>query len=559
MLTVVLSTGVLLGMARALGECARRLNQPAVVGEVLAGILLGPSLLGKIAPAWMNSLFPQQGAACFVLQGLSGLGAVMFLLTAGLELNLSSVLRQSRTAIGVSAAGIVVPFGLGVVLAGFAPAALGCEPGADPRMFALFFGIALSVSALPMIARTLMDLDLYRTDFGVIVIASAVASDLVGWIAFAALLAMMGVGHASVGVGWTLTLTLLFVVGVLTVGRAWIHRALPWIQAHTSWPSGVMGFALCLTLLGAAATEWIGIHAIFGAFLIGVAIGDSRHLREQTRATIDRFVGSFFAPLFFAGIGLRTDFVTHFDPGLTALVLIVACAGKVLGCSTGGRWSGLSRREAWAIGIALNARGAMEIILGVLALQHGLIGERLFVSLVFMALATAIISGPLVQKVMGTRKPHRFVDFLATKAFVPKLRASTARDAIRELSEAIAAAIGRPPQPIDAAVWARESIMSTGLEHGIAIPHARLDDLPTPLIAVGLSPSGIDFNAQDGEPARIIFLILTPRRDNGVQVQILADIARTFRDARIRDRILTVTSATELVALVRIEGAAAHR
>jgi Kef-type K+ transport system membrane component KefB len=181
-------------------------------------------------------------------------------------------------------------------------------------------------------------LNLYRSDLGMLVIASAVVNDLMGWIVFAVILGLLGGGSVGSSVTFTIVATLIFVGFLLTAGRWLIHRVLPWIQAHTGWPGGVLSFALAIAFGCAAFTEWIGVHAVFGAFLAGVAIGDSSHLREQTRTILHQFVSFLFAPLFFASVGLRLNFVEHFDPLLTACVVLVAFAGKVLGC--GGRLGG---------------------------------------------------------------------------------------------------------------------------------------------------------------------------------------------------------------------------
>jgi mannitol/fructose-specific phosphotransferase system IIA component (Ntr-type) len=411
---------------------------------------------------------------------------------------------------------------------------------------------ALSISALPVIAKTLMDLNLYRSDLGMLVVAAAVFNDLVGWIIFAVILGMLGTGPLhTLSIGQTIALTLLFALFMLTVARWLINRVLPWIHAHASWPGGVLGFALALALVSAAFTEWIGIHAIFGAFLAGVALGDSRHLRERTRATIEQFVSFIFAPLFFAGIGLKVNFVTQFDLVLVLTVLIIATLGKVLGCGLAGRFSGLARREAMALGFGMNARGAMEIILGLLALKYGLIGERLFVALVVMALVTSLISGPLLQQVLRLKKPRRFSDFLSARAFVNHLKARSRAEVIAELATAAAGVAGLNAAEVIDGVMIREEIMATGIGHGLAVPHARLRGLERPVVAVGLSAAGIDFDAPDGRPAQLIFLLLTPIHDDGAHLELLADIATVFKGEEIRNRVGQIASFTEFLALVR--------
>lgn len=540
-------------MARICGEIARRMNQPSVVGELLAGVILGPTVLGSFFPDLTGRIFPSDGPVAVVLNGFVTVAIALFLLVAGMEVDLSTIWRQGKTAISVGVGGMLMPFGFGFLVAGVAPLALGCEPDADRVAFTLFFATALSISALPVIAKTLMDLNIYRSDLGMIVVAAAVFNDLIGWLCFAFILGMMSAGgndHAW-GLGGVTIATLAFAAFVLTIGRWFIHRLLPWIQAHTSWPGGVLGFALSLGLFGAAFTEWIGVHAIFGAFLVGVAIGDSSHLREQTRAIIHQFISFIFAPLFFASIGLSVNFLTHFDLSITLLVLLIACIGKVIGAWLGAAVGGVRGREAWAIGFAMNARGAMEIILGLLALQNGVIRERTFVALVIMAIATSLLGGPAIRWCLRLRRPRRLDQFISAKSFVHKMKSVTRREAIRELSRGTAVAAGLDESSVDAAVWDREMQGATGIGQRIAVPHARLEGLKGPVIGVGLSTNGVDFDAPDGDPARIIFLLLTPRQDDGAQIEILADIARKFGDENTRAKALQVGGFTEFLALLR--------
>jgi mannitol/fructose-specific phosphotransferase system IIA component (Ntr-type) len=284
-----------------------------------------------------------------------------------------------------------------------------------------------------------------------------------------------------------------------------------------------------------------------------VAIGDSSHLREQTREVIHQFISFIFAPLFFASIGLKVNFVTHFDGLLILTVCLIACVGKVLGGTLGARYSGMNPREAWAVGFAMNARGAMEIILGLVALQYGVIHERLFVALVIMALFTSMLSGPMMQRILGRRKSRQITDYLTARAFLNPLHAHSRQEAITALAQSIRPIPDLSADTIIAAVLEREYLMPTGLGHGVAVPHARIDGLPVPVVAVGLSRGGIDFDAVDGKPAQIIFLLLTPLDDDGAQLEILADITGIFKDADVPERALEVNSYTEFLALLKSE------
>ena len=553
---LLLDIAILLGAARLLGELARRMHQPAVLGEILAGIILGPTVLGALWPGAFATLFAA-GNVSVALGALTTLGISLFLLVAGLEVDLSTIWRQGRSALAVAIAGMGVPFALGLPLALALPVWLGIGPQVSPAIFALFIATALSISALPVIAKILLDLNLYRSDLGMVIIAAAIFNDVLGWIIFAFLLGMMGHGAGGFGIVSTVLLTVGFVVGMLTIGRWLLDWVLPSVQAHLSWPGGMIGMTLVAALFCAAFTEWIGIHAIFGAFIFGVALGDSRHLREQTRATLDDFISFFFAPLFFATIGLRVDFAANFDLTLAIIVTVIATAGKVLGCGLAARWSGFAKPEAWAIGVGMNARGAMEIILGLIALEAGVITERLFVALVVMAIVTSVFSGTFIQRLLRSRKKVSLTQFLSAGRFRPRLEGD--RDsAIIQLVQAACAGTAANADIANLRVLAREQLMSSALGGGIAVPHARIEQLAAPLLAVGLAPQGIGFNARDGKPVKLVCLVLTPANDHQVHLDVLADIARHFGEERIVEKAAQARNYTEFIALLKSEGPSAR-
>ncbi len=547
-----LSLGILLGVARVFGELAQRLRQPAVVGELLAGVLLGPTVLGAFAPAFFDHLFPAQGPNAIALNAITTLAVVLFLLVAGMEVDLSTIWTQGRLALKIGVGSMVLPFVLGFAAAWFIPHALGRHLEADHFVFAMFFATALSITALPVIAKTLMDMDLYRSDMGMVVVSAAILNDLVGWVVFAVILGMMGPasGHEN-HIVFTISMTLAFTGVMLTLGRWVLHRTLPFLQAYTKSPNDVLGFALILAMLAAAFTEWIGIHAIFGSFLVGVALGDSSHLRERTRVTIHQFISTIFAPLFFASIGLRVNFLTHFDASLVLTVLLIACACKLMGGTLGARWGGMPRREAWAVGFAMNSRGAMEIILGLLALEAGIIRQRLFVALVFMAIVTSAISGPVMRIILRPERKRRLHEFLTSKLFLRELQAATPSEAIHKMTAAACESAGLARGPVEAAVLDREQSLATGIGNGVALPHARIGGLTGTLLVVAVSDGGIDFDAPDGQLAHVIFLALTPSNDSAAQLAVASEVARLFRDGRLFERVLETRSFTDFLALIR--------
>lgn len=548
-----LALGVLLLTARLLGELARRLNTPAVLGELLAGVLLGPSVLGAVSPDLFAALFPATPGFTTGLGAVTTLGITLFLMVAGIEVDLSAILRQGKASFVISIFGMVIPFAIGFGSAMLFPTLFVRETTTDPLLVALFMGTALSITALPVIAKILIDLNMFRSDLGMILIAVAVINDIVGWLLFATILGTMNETGSEISIWMTVGMTVGFAVLMLTVGRFIIDAILPPLQAYTSWPGGVLGFAVGAGLLAAALTEWIGIHAILGAFMFGVAFGDSTHLRERTRQILDHFISFIFAPLFFASVGLQVDVLANFDLVLVLVVLFIATIGKMLGSIVASKLMGFTDRESLAIGFGMNARGAMEIILGLLALQAGLIGERMFVALIVMAIVTSLVAGPAMQWIMGQRKVSRLVDFLNSKAFIPLLGARTRDEAIAELAAALAPAVGLSREEVTERVMDRERTMPTGIGRRVAIPHARIEGLATPVIAVGISKDGIDFDAPDGLSARLVFLVLTPKDEFQRQLQILAEIGKLLRSEQAVERMLQTQSFVALRALINSE------
>ncbi len=547
-MTMFMALATLLGCAKLAAELMHKIGQPPILGEIGVGILLGPTVLGHYRPHLYETLFPATGPMPIVLDTVTTLGVVFFLLTAGLEIDLRSIFRQGKSALLVSIFGVAFPFGAGFLAATVFPGEMGAVAGVNTTIFALFVGTALSISALPVIAKILMDLNLLRTEMGTVIISSAMFDDLVGWILFSFVLGMMNPppnGSVSDGVKHTILLVLLFVGLTLTVGRWLIDKILPALQAHTTWPGGVLGFIFTLTMAGAAFTEYAGIHAVFGAFVVGIAVGESGHLRQRTSQQIHQIVTNVFAPFFFASIGLRTNFVSNFHLGLTATVIGVACVGKLLGAGWGARLGGMDKRSALAVGLAMNARGAMEIILGILALQAGLIRENMFVAMVVMALLTSLVSAPAMHYLIRRRRTLTLKDTVTAALFLPILKAKTRLGALREMCEVAAEAVSNAPERLFRLVSERERVLASGWDNELAIPCARVGGLTRPLVVVAKS-EGIDFDARDGKPARLIILILT--EDNQSQQDLLRDASELFSRKEAIDQAVNASSFLELVA-----------
>lgn len=400
-LLVTLSFMLILG--RILGEIVRKLKQPSVIGEIIAGILLGPSILGYYFPSIYNSLLVNHKEVSNSLSGIVYLAVIFLLFIAGLEVELGIVMKNVRKATSISFFGMIVPFVLGFFLPLVFQDLFHTTDDNERIYFALFLGTAFSITALPVMARILMDINLIKTPIGSIVLSSAMANDLLGWLIFSIILGL--INHANGhDVIYKILITLAFTAFVLTIGRILISKGIKLVTNKLAWPGGILSYSISLCLLGAAFTEYIGIHAIFGAFLMGIAIGDSVHFSNHIKEILHQFINNIFAPLFFVSIGIKVNFIQNFDLPITIVIVIIAFAAKLVGAGLGAKIVGFKFREAMVIGSGMLARGAMEIIIGLLALEAKIINESIFVALVILALLTSIVSGPMMK--FFYRKPQ---------------------------------------------------------------------------------------------------------------------------------------------------------
>jgi Kef-type K+ transport system membrane component KefB/mannitol/fructose-specific phosphotransferase system IIA component (Ntr-type) len=551
-LVFLVSLAALLGSARLLGEGARRLGLPAVAGEIVSGILIGRTVLGRIAPAAYAWTFPE-GTPKILLSGYTTVAVMLLLVVAGLEIDLSVVRKSGRIVLVTGVIGLVLPFLMGWGTGFLLPDSDLADP-ARRGLHASFLGIALAISALPVIARTLLDLGLMKTDIGLIILSSAVLDDVIGWIGFSVLSRQfVSPGEASSShIAISIGLTAVFVAVGLLVIRPVADRLLGRLQTPGDAANGsVLSLIMILALLGGAATQALGVHAVFGAFIMGIAIGDSRRLREHTRQTLHEFVTSVFTPVFFGSMALRLDFVKAFDLRLVVIIFVVASVAKIGGSAIGARMTGVAWREATAIGFGLNSRGAMEILLASLAMEAGIINEKLFVALVMMALLTSMLSGPALIRLLRP-KPSPIAELLRGGAVMLDSPMENREELIVALAAATMTRLGRI---VDAGrvaqlVLERELLAGTGVGDGVAFPHAEVDGLERPALAFARLERGLDFDAPDGAPARLVFLLLTPPRHYDSELQILSGLARLLTREQVRSGLLQAPDTAAVLATI---------
>lgn len=390
---------IILIASRFLGEVFRKFKQPVVVGEILAGIIIGPSILGTYYPDFFHATFIEDTRAFGAFDGLANIGVILLMFVAGMEVDLKQIRQQGKQASIISLSGIAFPFALGFSVIWFFHDHILSTPSEHKLVAAMFFGTALSITALAVIVKVLFDLKMIRTRVGGLVLTAAMVDDFLGWILFSIILQMMH-SSRSEGSPGAIFVVLLFAVFMVTIGRWIVDKILAFAAKFLSPPGGIITVGISLCLLGAVFTEYLGIRGVFGAFLIGVAVGDSKHFSETTQHVLQQFILNIIAPLFFASVGLRVNFATNFDFQVVAIILSIACIAKIAGAGIGSRLSGLGKNESMAIAFGMNARGSQEIVLGMIALQAGIIDEKVFVALVVMTMVTILLAGPLMKHFM---------------------------------------------------------------------------------------------------------------------------------------------------------------
>jgi Kef-type K+ transport system membrane component KefB len=393
-----IQVAVVLATCRLVGILARRVGQPQVIAEMLAGVLLGPSVLGLLLPDLQGRLFPRETLPALSITSQLGLSLYMFIV--GLEFQGELLRTQLRRAASVSVAGIVVPFALGATLATVLVREAGYfTPGVGVGQAVLFLGAAMSITAFPMLARIIDEQRLTGTRLGTLVLAAGSIDDAAAWCLLAVVIATMGGSLTTAGI--TIAGCATYALVVLTVGRSALARL-----GRTAEREGRLGdaqftAALILVMIAAAVTDAIGVHAVFGTFILGAAMPRGMVAHEMQRRIAPLTMG-LLVPLFFAYSGLNTQIGLLNSGGLwvvAAVVMLIACAGKGAACALAARVNGEDWRHSLAIGTLMNARGMMELIILTIGLERGIITPTLFTMMVMMAITTTVAATPLFVRV----------------------------------------------------------------------------------------------------------------------------------------------------------------
>jgi K+:H+ antiporter len=429
-LLFVAQLAVLMLVGRLIGEAMLRVKQPAVMGQLVAGLVLGPSLLGALWPDFQHALFPAAKEQKAMLDGIAQFGILMLLLLTGMETDLKLVKQTGRASTYASLAGIVVPFLCGVALGESLPDWMLPDPS-KRLITSLFLGTALSIASVKIVATVIREMNFMRRTVGQVILASAIIDDTVGWMITAVIFSLALQGHVDAwSVSKSVVGTLIFMGLSLTIGRRVVFTIIRWVNDTFVSDFAVITAILAIMCLMAITTDLIGVHTVLGAFVAGILVGESpiltRHIDEQLRGLII----AFFMPVFFGIAGLSADLTILKDPALLLLtvgLVVIASLGKLGGAFAGGKLGGLSLRESLALGTGMNARGSTEVIVATIGLSMGALSEDLFTMIVAMAIITTMAMPPtlrwaLARLPMRRQEKQRLErEEMEAKGFVPKL------------------------------------------------------------------------------------------------------------------------------------------
>jgi Kef-type K+ transport system membrane component KefB/nucleotide-binding universal stress UspA family protein len=408
-LQVLISLALLLAVARLLGEFAQRLGQPSVVGEILAGVILGPSILGTFAPDVARWVIPQTAVQGYLVEIVALLGVMLLLVVTGFEIDLGLIKRKGRTAVGVAVVSIPVSFTSGLILGLLFPADLLVDP-TRRIVFALFLATAMSIAAIPVLAKVLIELRIMRRNIGQTILAAAMIEDLVGWSLLGIVVGLADTGRVTpADIGRTIGVVVLFVLATAVVGRLLVAGGLAFVQNRLRSRDRVLTLVIAMALAWGAFTQWLGLEPVLGAFAVGILFGRMRRLPQDAIHKLETIALSVFTPIFFAVAGLKVDVSALGQPRLLVLGLVVigvASAGKVIGAFIGARYvSKQDRLTSLAFGVGLNARGAVEIIVASVGLSLGILSQEVFSMIIVMAVVTSLAAPFALRAIVRRIEP----------------------------------------------------------------------------------------------------------------------------------------------------------
>jgi mannitol/fructose-specific phosphotransferase system IIA component (Ntr-type) len=397
----------------------------------------------------------------------------------------------------------------------------------------------MTISAMPVAIRGLHDLNILKSDTGFLIVSALTINDVIGWIIFTIILSIFTQESLQIDkIAYIIIFTLLFVYMALFHVKKLLNTFLFKIsEQRLETTAEALSVVILLGIAFGIITMKIGIHSLFGFFIAGILAGESKYFSQKSRTSIEQIVYAIFAPIFFVNIGLKIDFLANFDIFLAFLITAIGIFGRFLGAWVGSFFSKKSKIDKLIISVAHVPGGEMHIVVSLLALEYGLISKAIFIAIVFGAIFSSIIMGPWLAFLIKKSKNISLREFLSKKLIIQDIDAITTSEAIEKISALISANKKIEYEVIKTQVLSRENMSNTSIEEGIALPHARLEIIDKPVIAFAFSKEGIYWNSPDGKKTKFIFLILTPKNDNIIQLKIIRELITLIKNKEVQNTI----------------------
>lgn len=540
LLTFLIQLLLLLGCAKALGALFEKWGQPTLTADLIVGIIIGPTVLGRLWPQGWQFIFPPNEISWTMLETVSWIGILLMLLVTGLEINFNSVWRQRGEAFKIAFLDLIIPIALSVIVFSFLPdevfasANLTLPISFDQKILAIFFlASIMTISALPVSIRAMQESGILKSDLGFLTVSALSINDIFGWVVFTIILGIFA--HGSIDLSFifsTIGLTILFTALALIFGRKIMDRIFFAVHRKSEWNSS--GFSLTiLVLLGilfGILTMKIGIHALFGFFLAGLIAGESRFLKEKERGSILQTVYAIFIPLFFVNIGLKIDMAQSFDLTLVLIFTFLGFGSRFFGAWLGALSSGYKGNEKNIIAVLHTPGGEMHLVIGVIALEAGLISSSVFVAIVIAAVASSVSVGPLLSLLIKTKKEQPLSDAIEIMVFHDQLKQHNKQMTIDQLTKFAAVSRKANKDLIYRAVIERENAMSTGLGLHLAVPHCQIESWKKPLVILYRSEYPIEWDSPDGLPVDVVTLIVTGPGEGSLHLKFLQKLTKAWKE-----------------------------
>lgn len=517
---LLLQLSIIFILTNFVNSFLKKINQPTITGDLLVGIILGPTILGSFFPKIYNFIFPQNLVQVAMLDTLGWFGLFLVLLSTGIEVDFSSIWKQRKNAIVISTLDIIVPIIFSMTFIYFLPSRY-FEFSDNKFITSFFISVIMTISALPIAIRALREVGIMKSDLGFLIISALTINDIIGWIVFTLLLSLFSMKFFD----WEIAIKIILYTGIFTflalnIGKKIVNWLfLKVINQDSDGVQGVLAVLISTGVVFGLITLEIGIHTLFGFFIAGIVAGDSPIFTKSARNTVHNFVYSIFASLFFVNIGLKINFFESFNLFLALFITFVGVAGRYLGAWIG---STLSKNIKYRniISIAHTPGGEMHIVVSLIALSFGLLNKELFVAIVFAAILSSIINGPWLA--IASKRFNYLESFEVLVYPGIKLEAQYKEQAISKLLDLLK--LEYREANILENVLDREDIVCSGLQNSIAIPKGNIEDETKTKIIYARLENPINWNSLDGKLTKNIFLILTSREEQENQIKVVKKI-----------------------------------